>query len=152
MKKALLIEDDINGMTRAIRAAHGQKLHDTYIQYLRKDIDIDWVKSFDEFCAYINTYYKTHKTLPDYLYFDHDLSDDAYELWHKHKGYKHTDINYDEYVVKTGYHCAKWLVDFCIDNNIKFNCEVHAHSMNNKGRTNILSILQNFKNHQAKYE
>lgn len=142
----LLIEDDPEGLDRAINAARAQGLIHAMICYEDDTITWHWVKSYQEFVDYI-----TNNDLPDILAFDHDLSDDAYELWHKHNGYKTSDINYDEYVVKTGYHAAKWLTEYCQDNKIKLTCKVYAHSMNPKGRENILSILNNFKSFQEKH-
>lgn len=139
----LLIEDDENGLERAINAAKAQNFIDTYKTYLRIDIKWNWVKSYDEFVKYI-----TSNGIPDIFAFDHDLGGNSYSLYRKHKGYKGNTINYDEYDEKTGYHCAKWLVDYCLDNHLTFNTEVHAHSMNEVGRKNILSILENFKKFQ----
>jgi hypothetical protein len=44
---------------------------------------------------------------------------------------------------KTGYDCAKWLVNFCMDNNLKLP-EYYVHSMNPVGRRNILGYLDNY--------
>ncbi len=44
---------------------------------------------------------------------------------------------------KTGYDCAKWLVNFCMDNNLELP-EYYAHSMNTVGRRNILGYLDNY--------
>jgi len=142
----LLIEDDERGLNRAIDAARAQDLRAELECYARKDVTWAWVKSYKEFMEYIE-----RNGLPDILAFDHDLSDDAYELWHKNRGYKNSDINYDEYVVHTGYHCAKWLTEYCQDNEILLTCEVYAHSMNVKGRENINAILNNFKRFQDTY-
>ena len=145
-KIGLLVEDDPLGLTRAINAARAQGLDRELRCYTDPNITWHWVKSYDEFTKHI-----TEKGLPDITAWDHDLSDDAYELWHKHKGYKNTDINYEEYRVKTGYHAAKWLTEYCQDNKLKLTCEVFAHSMNPKGRENIVSILNNFKSFQDRY-
>jgi len=145
-KIALLIEDDENGLTRAINAARSQNLSDALNCYVNPDLTWKWVKSFEEFTQYI-----VQNGLPHILAFDHDLGGNSYDLWHKHKGYKGNNINYDEYDEPTGYHCAKWLTTYCQDNKLKLECEVHAHSMNVKGRENIIAILDNFKKFQEKY-
>ena len=44
---------------------------------------------------------------------------------------------------KTGYDCTKWLVNFCMDNNLKLP-DYYSHSMNTVGRRNILGYLDNF--------
>ena len=51
--------------------------------------------------------------------------------------------HYKEFKEKTGFTAAKWLVDYCIDNNKevpKFN----VHSANPVGANNIRSFLNNF--------
>ena len=147
MYKGLLIEDDEDGMRRARNAASAQSLIPTYKVYLRDDIIWDWVKNYEEFVIHI-----TENGLPDFFAFDHDLGQDAYELWNKHKGYKNTDIDYEEYITKTGFHCADWLVNYCLDNDLILHSEIHVHSMNPKGRENIASILSNFQTFQNKYK
>jgi len=138
----LLIEDDINGMKRAIKCAPNEF---TYSRYTNDSIDWNWVKSFEEFKKWILKF-----GIPEYFAFDHDLGTDAYELWHKNNGYIEKDINYDDYMTPTGYHCAKWLVDYCLDKHILFESEVHCHSQNTKGRENIVALLANFKKFQIK--
>lgn len=141
MKKiALLVEDDPNGLRRAINCAPNTE---TQTAYIDKNNEWTWVKSYDEFVKYIS-----EKGIPDMIAFDHDLGGNSYTLYHKHKGYKSGNIDYDEYDEKTGYHCMKWLIDHCLDNNIVLKCEIYSHSMNDVGRSNILNIAQNFKKFQ----
>jgi hypothetical protein len=45
---------------------------------------------------------------------------------------------------KTGYDCAKWLVDYCIDNQANLP-DYLVHSANPIGKKNIESYLENFK-------
>jgi hypothetical protein len=46
---------------------------------------------------------------------------------------------------KTGLDCAKFLVEYCLDNQIhKINFQVH--SQNPVGKENIESLLNNFNN------
>ena len=59
--------------------------------------------------------------LPDFISFDHDLG------WEK-----------------TGYDCAKWLVEFCLDKNLILP-EFQVHSQNPVGKENIEALLNNFK-------
>lgn len=80
------------------------------------------VKSYDEFCFCIETH-----GLPKMISFDHDLADVHY--------------NGDYSTEKTGYDCAKWLVEYCVDNNLKLP-EFECHSMNPVGKRNILSTLE----------
>lgn len=74
------------------------------------------VYTFDEFTEFI-----TQNGLPDFISFDHDLGEG-----------------------KTGYDCAKWLVEFCLDNQLPLP-EFVVHSQNPVGKENIESLLNNFK-------
>ena len=70
--------------------------------------------------------------------FDHDLSDKKYIL-HLNK-----DEDLSKYREKTGYECAKWLVNYCLDNDLDIP-EYYVHSYNTVGKTNIISYIENFK-------
>lgn len=83
---------------------------------------IVWVKSYDEFVNHI-----INQGLPDSIGFDHDLADDGLNE-------------------KTGYDAAKFLVDYCIENDAKLP-EFGSQSANPVGRENILNLLNNFKRH-----
>ena len=107
--------------------------------------DWDVVKNYSEFCDYIQKYGS-----PDFVSFDHDLADDHYndlfsdENWSKND----TDVvlKYDDYKEKTGYECAKWLVDYSLENGLQLPDYV-VHSANPVGKKNIESYLLNAKKH-----
>jgi len=118
--KRLLFLDDIR---YPIEAYH-------YIKqaiYLRKDWHI--VRNYEQFINRILEY-----GLPEMISFDHDLAD---------KHYLESDS--EEFIEKTGYDCAKWLVEHCMDNDLDLP-EFYCHSMNPVGKENIESLLKNFKN------
>ena len=103
------------------------------------------VRSYREFVDIIE-----RKGLPDIISFDHDLAD-VYIF----KGNERqiippgeAEFDYDRYNEdeKTGYHCAKWLVEYCI-NNKKQLPKYIIHSDNQVGSENIKSYLENFKKH-----
>lgn len=76
------------------------------------------------------------KGLPDVISFDHDLAD---------VHYKQLDFDYaDENLEKTGYHCAKWLLYYCVDNNLKVPAKIIVHSMNPAGCLNIKSLFDTY--------
>lgn len=75
------------------------------------------LRSYSEFVTYI-----IDSGLPDFISFDHDLGLE--------------EIVYD---------CAKWLVNYCLDNNYRLP-QFGVHSQNPVGKENILSLLNNFKN------
>ena len=76
------------------------------------------------------------KGVPEVIAFDHDLADVHY----KKQEFDYTDENLE----KTGYHCAKWFIDYCIDNNEKLPPVVIVHSMNPSGSANIKSLFDTF--------
>jgi hypothetical protein len=78
-----------------------------------------WVKNYKQFVDYI-----TANGLPEKICFDHDLG-----------------------VGETGYDCAKWLVDYCMDNSLPVP-QHNSQSGNTGGRINILQLLYNFQKHQ----
>lgn len=98
------------------------------------------VRSYPEFVEWI-----TKNGLPDLISFDHDLADGRY-----HQNMQEGNINYDSFDFnedynKTGYHCAKFLIEVCLDQNLKLP-KFFVHSMNPVGTENIQSLLDNFNN------
>jgi hypothetical protein len=99
-----------------------------------KDIrytSLDWVvvREYDDFVSYI-----TEHGIPDLISFDHDLDISHYVDWSE------TIPTTDE---KTGYDCAKWLVEYCMNNG----CELPdylTHTMNPVGKENIIGLFKSF--------
>jgi len=90
--------------------------------------NVDWkiVRSYDEAIAWV-----TEHGFPDVISFDHDLG-----LMHYANDYS------DE---KTGYHFAKWLVEYDMDtNSIPNNFAFTVHSKNPTGAENISKLLNNY--------
>ncbi len=98
----------------------------------------EWVivRSYKKFVEHI-----TKHGLPDLISFDHDLADISYNpelhqetvVWHE----------------KTGMDCAGWLVNYCLDNNLKLP-RFHVHSANPAGKENIIGLLDGFNKAQDK--
>lgn len=131
MKKYLFLDD-----LRYPKEAHtytGKRI------FIKKKWDI--VRNYNQFVEYIEK-----NGLPDFISFDHDLADTHYtpeEYWDDYEANK----AYQESLVhneKTGYECAKWLIDYCIDNGYKLP-EFYCHSMNPVGRDKINSILNQYQ-------
>lgn len=106
---------------------------------------VKWVivRDYDEFIKTIE-----EKGLPEFIAFDHDLG------WQHMKDYLNVapieeqipnplKLNYNKYTEKTGYDCAKWLVNYCQENNLPIP-NYAVHSMNHIGRRNIESYLENY--------
>lgn len=89
--------------------------------------DDGWVvvRSHEEFVSVIE-----RDGLPSFISFDHDLDQE---------GQIEAEL--------TGMDCAKWLVDFCLDNDLLVP-EFAVHSQNPPGRANIEGILTSFQKHQ----
>lgn len=107
------------------------------------------------YSQFVNTI--TEQGLPKFISFDHDLGEEHYlsviagDLY---PGKKWSDLSieeaktvpipYEKYKEKTGYDCAKWLIEYCMDHNLPFpNYQVHSH--NPIGRENIYKLLEGFK-------
>lgn len=100
------------------------------------------VRNFDEFKSHIET-----NGIPYFISFDHDLADTHYTPEHLWTDYEKSKEWQDKQVhkEKTGYECAVWLVDFCIDNNLPLP-KYYCHSMNPVGKDNIVGLLRSFQN------
>ena len=126
MKKKYLFLDDIRFPSDAF----------TYTNELMF-LDEDWniVRTYEQFIKWI-----TNNGLPDMVSFDHDLAD-----YHELKTVLDIEewFDLDENREYTGMDCAKWLVDYCIDNNKKCP-EFYCHSMNPVGKDNIEGLLSSF--------
>jgi len=118
MTKRLLFLDDLK---YPIDAYH----------YTKQDIFLrdDWeiARNYHQFVSSI-----LEEGLPEFISFDHDLADD---------GYLKSDSQ--EYAEKTGYECAKWLINYCMDHNAELP-KFFSHSMNPVGKENIESLLNNY--------
>jgi len=100
-------------------------LRNPYLNKQRRCPDgyiVYWVTNYSEFIEWIEKF-----GLPDAISFDHDLGE-----------------------VATGMDCAKWLVNYCLDNNRELP-EFYVHSANPVGAENIKTLLENYKKHTARH-
>jgi len=79
-----------------------------------------WLKTYDEFVKHIQ-----EKGVPTIICFDHDLGDND---------------------AKTGYDAAKWLTEYCQNNDIKLP-DWRVQSANPVGKDNINYYLRNYIKH-----
>ena len=95
----------------------------------------DWriVRDYSHFVQCIKTY-----GVPEFVAYDHDLADSHYTDMN-HGG----DINYDRLEEKTGYDCAKFLVNECNKLGVPHPPYV-VHSMNPIGAKNIISYIEQY--------
>jgi hypothetical protein len=116
--------------------------HTKQIMFLQKKWEV--VKNYNEFIKWI-----TKNGLPELISFDHDLADIHYTSLRlltnceKPKEWQDAQV----YTEKTGYDCAKWLIDYCLDNNLKCP-KFYCHSMNPVGKNKINSILEQFSTYR----
>lgn len=97
------------------------------------------VKHYPAFVRYIEK-----NGLPPVISFDHDLADGHY-----HDNMQKGELNYqgesfNDDFNKTGYHCAKWLIEYCMDKGLELPRTI-VHSMNPVGTENITKLLENFR-------
>lgn len=128
-----------------------------------RDRPYDIVRNYQQFVDHVTLY-----GVPDFVTFDHDLADEHYVHMLKDcqenstgqmmfevadpttlfveddEGGLNLTFNYGP--EKTGYDCAKWLVDYCIDRGIVFPPH-EVHSMNPVGAARIHYYIENAKKH-----
>lgn len=94
----------------------------------------EWVvvRNYNEFVNHV-----LNNGIPKTVSFDHDLADIHYE--------QQSNIEYrDDAEEKTGYHCARWLINYCLDLNIPIPEKIIIHSMNRVGAQNIKSLFDTY--------
>ena len=108
--------------------------HENWLEFspIEKPFEVVWLKTYKRFIKWIKK-----NGLPDAICFDHDLSDFEIDLWGYFKS--HSSL----YKEKTGYDCAEWLVNYCIDNNLSLP-KWNVQSSNIPGKENINGILLSY--------
>lgn len=108
------------------------------------------VRNYNQFIEWIKV-----NGLPDVVSFDHDLADEHYNDYLSDENFGKKDdeikLNYDKYQEKTGYDCAKWLVQYCLENKLDLPI-YYIHTCNGVGRINIQKTLENFNLMKEIYE
>jgi len=105
------------------------------------DYDITWVKNYDDFTGWVKI-----NGLPDVVCFDHDLGQDvAIERYTTGGMTKRQAKKLKKLETMSGYECAKWMVNYCMDNDLRLP-DWYIQSANPVGKENIRSYLQSFVN------
>jgi hypothetical protein len=97
------------------------------------------VKSYEEFVETI-----TKNGIPITISFDHDLAQehyDEYTVAHDPLLIGERRIRYEIFSEKTGYDCAKWLANLCVDKRVPLPL-YYIHTLNPIGRQNIFSAME----------
>ena len=93
-----------------------------FVQDYGHALNLVWIKNYEDFVDYIHC-----NPLPDFISFDHDLGDID-------------PVTYKEY---SGYDCAKFLCEWCMNTKQKLP-KYEIHSMNPVGAANINRIITSF--------
>ena len=91
------------------------------------------VRSYNEFVDTINKLGS-----PTFVSYDHDIASSHYG-----HGLRGDNIPYDSYTEKTGYDCAKFLIEYCMKKGVKHPL-YQVHSMNPVGKVNIISYVESY--------
>ena len=102
---------------------------------------VEWtiVRNYKQFVDTI-----TERGLPQNISFDHDLADEHYVQSIESNHDKTDNFNYNTVKEKTGYECAKWLVEYCREKDLAIP-PYTVHSMSVVGKKNIIAYLENYK-------
>lgn len=119
-----------------------KKKHKIYLDDVRTPIDNSWkvVRNYNQFKNAIMLLEIENIEL---ISLDHDLGTEAMEEYFKNV-VPNFVLNYDNIMnEQTGLDCAKYIVEKCMDNNIKPPI-IHVHSANPIGAANIMGYINNF--------
>jgi len=84
--------------------------------------------------------------MPDGICFDHDLGEDVARD-KVSNGMSKRQVRIQKRETKSGYDCAKWLVEYCMDRDLDIP-EIGIQSANPVGADNIRGLLLNYKKHR----
>jgi hypothetical protein len=115
--------------------------HYIYLDDVRTPVDPKWivVRSYEEFINKINELgFENIKVVS----LDHDLGPESMNYFFEHTS-KTGIVDYNKFNEKTGYDCAKWLVENWLNGKPTF--EVLVHSANPIGSTNIMGYINNYR-------
>jgi hypothetical protein len=112
-----------------------------YLDDIRTPVETGWVvvRDYDEFVETILHYGLENIEI---ISLDHDLGISAMKEWHKNVKINCT-LDYNNITEKTGYDCAKWLVEQWLNGSPV--CKVYTHSANAVGSANIMGYVNNYK-------
>lgn len=109
--------------------------------FLNTTLAWEVVRNYNQFVQFIRQH-----GLPSFISFDHDLADEHYK---EGKKTNFSEFDYTKVTEKTGFDCAKWLVDYCLNKGLPLP-QWQVHSMNPCGRENIAKLLENFAEFQRR--
>jgi hypothetical protein len=127
-----------------------------YLDDIRTPVDTSWIvcRNYEEFVKKVDAIgFSEINTIS----LDHDLGDTAMQEYFTNVS-KNYVLNYENIIEKTGYDCAKWLVEkFYLENPDRIEMQrkdkkqslimfplVLVHSANPIGAANIMGYINNF--------
>lgn len=112
-----------------------------YLDDVRIPLENDWitVKSYDEFTSKINEIGLNQISL---ISLDHDLGDEAMTEYYTNVK-NNFKLDYGNIKEKTGYDCAKFLVEVSLDTGHTLP-PINVHSANPIGSANIIGYINNY--------
>lgn len=126
--------------------------HRIYLDDVRTPIDPEWivVRNYEEFVKKIE---EIGLDEIEVISLDHDLGDSAMHEYYTNVSPNY-QLNYSNIEEKTGYDCAKWLVDHWFTlrqpNHHGYFPVVYTHSANPIGSSNIMGYINNFLMNSSK--
>lgn len=116
--------------------------HRIYLDDVRTPVDQEWivVRNYDEFVTKVQELGLENIEI---ISLDHDLGDSAMQEYYTNVSPNYT-LDYSNITEKTGYDCAKWLVDLALDTQSSHFPVVYTHSANPIGSANIMGYINNF--------
>jgi hypothetical protein len=139
-----------------------QMTNKIYLDDVRTPVANDWVvvRNFEQFIKAVE---KIGLDNIETISLDHDLGDSA--MWEYHNNVsRNYSLDYNNIKEKTGYDCAKWLVNRFYEENPDWANKdrsvkrakkmpfptVYTHSANPIGSANIMGYINNFLMNEAK--
>jgi len=112
-----------------------------YLDDIRIPVDPSWVlvKNYDEFVSIVKKHGLSNISV---ISLDHDLGDSAMKEYFNNVVTNYT-IDYNNIHEKTGYDCAKFLVNESMDTNVLLP-QIYTHSANPVGSANIMGFINNY--------
>jgi hypothetical protein len=108
-------------------------------QFAYGEGEVIWVKNYYSFVDWIK-----ENGIPHMIAFDHDLGQDVANE-KVEQGMSKRRSRREKRTEMSGFECAKWLVEYCLDNNVELR-EWTIQSANPVGVENINGLLNGFKN------
>jgi hypothetical protein len=138
--------------------------YNIYLDDIRTPTSPDWVvvRNYEQFIEKIQ---QIGLANIENISLDHDLGESAINEYHRNVAPNYM-IDYNNISEKTGYDCAKWLVNYFYSTNPKWKSRsndakkattmvfptVYTHSANPIGAANIMGYINNFLCNEMQYQ